>query len=283
MPLQLITAPTADPIYVGEARAHVKQDITADDPLLSIYLRAAADYAQMQTGRQLVAARYRMTLDSFPGPSLMGVPIGNSFSLPAHAILLDRSPLIQMVAIQYLDMSGALQTMPSSDYTVDASCSPPRITPVFGKIWPISLPQIGAVQVVFDAGYVAPISGNATTDAVSVQGWKTLSVGDVLRLSNSGGALPAPLKERTDYYVQSVISAGVYTLSAASGGAAIDLTDTGSGQSYLGELPNSFRNWMLVRIDSLFNHRGEVAVVKGKLDPLPYVDNLLDPVRVVML
>ena len=45
--------------------------------------------------------------------------------------------------------------MPSAEYTVDTACEPARLTPVFGKIWPTTLPQIGAVSVTFDAGYGA--------------------------------------------------------------------------------------------------------------------------------
>ena len=103
----------------------------------------------MLTRRQIVTARWKLVLDSFPGPSLMGVPAGEPFSLPGHAILLPKSPLQAVQSIQYLDMSGAWQTMPATDYTVDAVCEPARITPVFGKIWPISLPQIGAVAGVY--------------------------------------------------------------------------------------------------------------------------------------
>jgi len=49
--------------------------------------------------------------------------------------------------------------MPTTDYT-DATlggtrrCDDPvRITPTFGKIWPITLPQIDSVAVTYVAGY----------------------------------------------------------------------------------------------------------------------------------
>jgi hypothetical protein len=85
-------------------------------------------------------------LDSFPGPSLMGVPAGLPFSLPGHAILLPKCPVQSVFAIRYLDMAGTTQTMPRADYTVDTACEPARVTPVFGSAWPVSLPQIGAVS-----------------------------------------------------------------------------------------------------------------------------------------
>ena len=119
-------------------------------------------------------ARWRMVLDSFPGPSLMGVPAGQTFTLPGHAVLLPKSPLASVVEIRYLDMAGLWQTMPAANYTVDNACEPARITPVFGQIWPICLPQIGAVSVTFDAGY-----GTASQVPEGIKSWIKLRVGSL--------------------------------------------------------------------------------------------------------
>lgn len=205
MPLQLINPPAEEPVSLAEAKLHVRVDITDDDALISALITAARQVAESLTGRQIVTARWKLVLDSFPGPSLMGVPAGQSFSLPGHAILLPKCPVQSVIAIQYLDMASSLQTMPPTDYVVDAACEPARITPVFGKIWPISLPQIGAVWVTFDAGY--------------------------------GPAASAP---------------------------------------------EGLKSWIKLRVDSLYSHRGETAVIKGKLERLPFIDGLLDPYRVVL-
>lgn len=280
--LQTITLPTALPIAVEEARLQVRQDITADDPLLRRAIGSAGRFAESQTERTLLATRFRWVMDAFPGPSLMGIPAGVPFSLPGHAIQLPRSPLIQVVSVQYLDMAGAWQTMPTTDYVVDDSGPLVRITPGFGKIWPVTLPQIGAVRVLFDAGYATPATADVTADTLTLGLWKQLIVGDVIRLSNSGGALPAPLQPNTDYFIQSV-TAGVVKLATSSGGAAVNLTDAGTGQHFVGEIPDGIVSWMLARIDSLFVHRGETVAIAGKLENLPYIDTLLDPYRTVAL
>lgn len=280
--LQIIQSPAGLPISVDEARLQVKQDITADDPLLRRAIGSAAQFAESQTERTLLATRFRLVLDAFPGPSLLGVPAGVPFSLPGHAIQLPRSPLLQVVSIEYRDMGGAWQTMPPTDYVVDDTWPLTRITPVFGKIWPICLPQIGAVRVTFDAGYAASVTADATADTITVGLWRPLTVGDTVRLSNSGGALPAPLQPLTDYYVQAV-TGGAIKLSATPSGPVIAITDTGTGQHYLGEIPDGIVSWMLLRIDSLYAHRGETSVVQGILAPMPYADRLLDPYRVATL
>jgi uncharacterized phiE125 gp8 family phage protein len=205
--MQLITPPAAEPVSLAEAKLHLRVDFDEDDALIQALISAARQAAEMLTQRQLVTARWRMVLDSFPGPSLMGVPVGQTFTLPGHAILLTKSPVTSVVEIRYLDMAGIWQVMPAANYTVDNACEPARITPVFGQIWPIALPQIGAVSVIFDAGY----------------------------------------------------------------GSAADV-------------PEGLKSWIKLRLGSLYAHREEVAsMARGRIDPLPFVDGLLDPYKVPLI
>ena len=207
MPMQLITPPAAEPVSLAEAKLHLRVDFDEDDALIQALISAARQAAEMLTQRQLVTARWRFVLDSFPGPSLMGVPAGQTFTLPGHAILIPKSPLQSVVEIRYLDMAGVSQVMPSAHYTVDKACEPARITPVFGQIWPVALPQIGAVSVTFDAGY----------------------------------------------------------------GSAADV-------------PEGLKSWIKLRLGSLYAHREEVAsMARGRIDPLPFVDGLLDPYKVPLI
>ena len=189
-----------------EAKAHLRVDFSDDDLLITSLISAARQAAETLTGRQIVTARWKLILDCFPGPSLMGVPAGLPFSLPGHAVLLPKCPVQSVFAIQDLDMSSSTQIMPSTDYTVDIACEPARITPVFGKIWPICLPQIGAVAITFDAGF---------------------------------GAAAA--------------------------------------------VPEGLKSWIKLRVGSLYAHREEVALMnRGKIEPLPFIDGLLDPYKVVL-
>lgn len=207
MPMQLITPPAAEPVSLAEAKLHLRVDFDEDDALIQALISAARQAAEMLTQRQLVTARWRMVLDSFPGCGLMGVPAGQTFTLPGHAILLTKSPVTSVVEIRYLDMAGIWQVMPAAHYTVDNACEPGRITPVFGQIWPIALPQIGAVSVIFDAGY----------------------------------------------------------------GSAADV-------------PEGLKSWIKLRLGSLYAHREEVAsIARGRIDPLPFVDGLLDPYKVPLI
>ena len=193
MPLQLVTPPAAEPVSLAEAKGHLRVDGTDDDALITSLIAAARQAAETLTGRQFITARWKLVLDSFPGPSMGGVPAGLPFSLPGHAILLPKCPVQSVFAIQYLDMVGVSQTLPITEYTVDVACEPARLTPVFGKTWPITLPQIGAVWVSFDAGY-----GTAASVPEGIKSWIKLRVGSLyahreeVALLTRGSIAPLP-------------------------------------------------------------------------------------------
>ena len=207
------------------------------------------------------------------------MPWGATYTRPSNSIFLDRLPVVLVESIQYLALDGTTQTVSPATYAIDYSSEPCRITPVFGQIWPIPMPQIGAAWVTFVAGFAAPITANFGANTITAKGpWKPLAVGDAVRFSNSGGVLPLPLAVSTDYYVQSVPSAGTYTLALTAGGAAITLTaGAGGGTNFLGEVEPDILAWIKMRIGSLDQFREEVAIMnRGKVDVLPFVDGLLD-------
>ena len=119
------------------------------------------------------------------------------------------NPDIDSVEMIYTDMGGVervIDSPGSPDYAIDLSGSLGRMTPGFGRIWPITLPQIGVVSIDYTAGY-----GDAATD-----------------------------------------------------------------------VPELIRNWIMVRVNTMFENREEVAVLqRGTVSALPHVDRLLDEFRVI--
>jgi uncharacterized phiE125 gp8 family phage protein len=206
--ITVLVPPTVEPVDIETMKLQSNVIDDTQEPLLAEMIAGAREDCEHRCNRSFLQQTLLLTLDAFPGPSLIGVPYGVPYSLPGHAILLERGPVQSVTSIQYQDMSGTWQTMPSADYVADLSGPMPRITPVFGKIWPITLPQIGAVKVTYVAGY------GTTASAV----------------------------------------------------------------------PAGVRNWIRMRAATLYENREEVAILgRGKVEMLPYVNNLLDAYRVTTL
>lgn len=236
--MQIITPPVAEPIALNEAITHLRQDQGVDDARISASIVAARVAAENATWHTLVGTRYKQFFDAFP-----------------CVITLDRTPVLIVESIEYLGQDGTVHSVPLSDCAISYG-QPCRITPKFGTVWPIPVAQIGSVSVTFVAGCAAPIS--ASGDVITVRGpWNALDVGDVVRFSNSGGDLPVGLSVATDYRISEIVSSNSYKVT--KDGNPVSLTDSGSGISFIGEIPSDIRVWMLLRIGTLDALRSEMA------------------------
>lgn len=265
--LSTLIAPAGLPLDVAELRRQVRLgSVTSEDALLRRYIAAVTRAAETATQRSLGTRRLQLTRQCF-----------------GSCIELEHGPVQQIVSVAYRLDNGSWQVLDPSVYACDLSELPARLQCAWGQIWPTVNPEPARVRIQFDAGHVTPVVVDASANTIQVRGiWPALDVAAPVRLSNSGGALPAPLEPMTDYYVHTVMAPGVYRLAATVGGSAIDLTNAGTGTQYLGELPDEVAQWMLLRAAALFAHReSDVLVEKGQLQPLPHVDRLLDGISVV--
>ena len=279
MPEICLIPASGECIHINEAKNDRHVDFSNDDSKFKSLIAAAQATAESITNRQFLHARFKYVLDAFPmAGNSQWMPLRNSISQPNFAIRLPHSPVVNIISIQYIDMSGATQTMPASDYVVNVAYDSWIITPAFGKIWPITLPQIGSVWVTYNAGYASPIStgGSLAANQFSVAGPVSWNVGDSVNFYNSGGSLPAPL-DPDAFYTIATANNGIYTLTDAFGNP-VTFSAAGTGRNFIGVVPDGLRSWMLLRVGTLYEQREEVAVMsRGKVDLLPYVDRLLDP------
>ena len=248
-------------IHVDEARNDRRIDDHADDAKIRSLIIAARQAAESKTRQQFLHARWVLVLDEFSWP-----------------IRLPHSPLAAVISVEYMDMGGAWQAMPQTDYVVNAAKTPAIIAPGFGKLWPIPLPQIGSVRITYDAGYASPfVTGGAlAANQIRVTGPVAWAVGARVQFYNSGGVLPSPLSADASYLIASALG-GIYTLTDDLG-AVVTFTQLGTGRNFIGVVPDGIRSWMLLRIGSLMENREEVAIMqKGGVKELPYVDGLLSP------
>ncbi|WP_175837097.1 head-tail connector protein [Burkholderia anthina] len=161
--------PEVEPITLDEAKLHLRVDIDDDDTLITALIVAARQFAESLTGRSFVTQTWQLTLDYFP-----------------ICLELERGAVQTINAITYRDMSGVIQTVPfdaeangiqrSSDGNIvaDLTALPARIAPAFGRIWPIPMPEIGAVTVNYTAGY-----GADTDVPEGIKRWMLLRIGSL--------------------------------------------------------------------------------------------------------
>ena len=184
MPFTTVISPLGQPLHLDAAKAHLRVDGTDDDDNIKALIASATQAAEAKTHHQLLHARFTHTQDCF-----------------TRSIRLPHAPVVNVVSVQYLGMDGLVDTVDPADYIVNYG-TPATITPVFGTVWPIAMPQESSVFVTYEAGYASPFTATATTGNLTVNGPYAYTVGQRVTFSNSGGALPAPLDADTAYLIE---------------------------------------------------------------------------------
>lgn len=135
--------PASTPVTLAEAKTHLRVDTSDDDALITAQIEAATRWVEEYTGRQLVDATWKLTLDTWP--------VGDE-------IQLARPPVGSVTSIVYTKSDGTTDTMPSADYFLDNAddYGPHRVVLSDGKSWPSEqLRPAAAVAVTYTAGYGA--------------------------------------------------------------------------------------------------------------------------------
>jgi len=144
MGLKLVTAPTELPITLDQAKQQCRAtEFTDDDELIGLFIDAAVDFADGPSGflgRALIDQTWDYYLDAFPASD-------GSIEIPLP-------PLIDVVGLFYQDSAGNEQEWTSTNYVVDSSGNPGKISLASGTSWPTPIDQSGAVRIRFRAGYL---------------------------------------------------------------------------------------------------------------------------------
>lgn len=214
----------AEPLHRDEAKwqAGLAADVSDWDADFDRWISAARRDYEERAEVALITQTWELVLERFPSH---GWPIE-----------LFRPPVQAIVSIAYVDMAGESQTLDLAECDLDLGSWPALVAPRWGTAWPACRVQPRAVVVTFRAGFATPCTADAAADTLTPLP-QIYAEDAAVRLSVSGGALPAGLAARTDYFA---LNAGATTLqlAATAGGAAVDLTDAGSGALFLGEVPD---------------------------------------------
>ncbi len=151
MTARLVTAPTVPAVDLADVKRNLRidSDDTSFDANLADWIAGVVAHAEHYTGRALMSQAWRVALDAFP--DVIDLPV---------------APVLSVATVKYYDSDGVLQTLASTEYTVDTETAPGRIVPAPTKSWPSTQTgRINAVLVDLTAGY-------GTTSASTPAGFK---------------------------------------------------------------------------------------------------------------
>lgn len=136
MGFRVVTAAADTPVSLTEAKAHLRVDTSADDTYITALINSATEWCQKWLRRQLINATLEETFNEWCDP-----------------FRLQRSPLVSVTSVSYVDSNGDTQVLASSQYVVKTDVSPGRIHSAYNVTWPIARGQVDAITIRYVAGY----------------------------------------------------------------------------------------------------------------------------------
>jgi uncharacterized phiE125 gp8 family phage protein len=137
-----------EPVTMEEAKTHLKVALAFidDDAYITGLISAARFEAERFSRRVFLTQTWEQYLDSFPGRH------GGEYNSNRERFYISvlKPRLQSIVSIQYLDQSGALQTLATSSYVIDSGSEPGRIAPASGVPWPATshLPKAVTIRLI---------------------------------------------------------------------------------------------------------------------------------------
>lgn len=241
MPSVRVSPPVTEPLALADVRAHLRIDESAEDAQLAGYLAAAREAVEGDSGQVLVCQQWLTAWDQF---GVLTLPYG---------------PVIGILAVQYRDSVGTLQTVAATEYELDGFGTPATLVAAVGKTWPIPGAVANAVQVRYYAGYVTPFTASVITNKITLLG-RTPQALEPLYVTNSGGALPAPLQANRLYSFANIVGTSASLVDAETG--AVTLTSSGAGVHFIGEIPFTLLAAIKIMAGHLYENRE--ATVSGQ-------------------
>lgn len=153
MGLSLVTAPTAEPVSIAEAKQYLRVTSTIEDDRIADLIASAREDLDGNAGwlgRAIMPQTWDFTLDHLPPRHL--TPMYQT-RRSALAIEIPLPPLQSVTAVTYLDQDAATQTLSTEVYAAVTKTEPGEIVLLQGQSWPLTAQQPDAVTIRFVAGY----------------------------------------------------------------------------------------------------------------------------------
>jgi hypothetical protein len=184
-----VAYPSVEPVTVGEVKNYVRVFVSSDDTLIGDFITAGREWIEDETGLCLASRSFILFEDNFPyvpfdlvgynsSPSAMYFGFGNTAPSALGGwnprtnpfqILLRRNPVTAVDHIEYVDISGNIQTLtPGADFMVDLVSTPARIAPLPSGRWPTAMSGLNNVRIYLTAGGTQATAGTIGTSTETV-------------------------------------------------------------------------------------------------------------------
>lgn len=246
--------PKYEPIHLTEAKLHLRLAVDAaaaatytdEDTAIKSMISSARYVAEAETWRKMVLQTVDLYLDKWPSGKEIEIPF---------------APLREIVHIKYTNSAGTETEF--TEFTADTDSIPGRAVLNYEKTWPSdTLTPKNPIQVRFKCGHIVPFTADSATDTLTATD-HPFSDADIVQLSVSGGSLPAELAEMADYHVRDV-SGDTFKLAATAGGSAISITDDGTDNMFVGEVPHGIKEGMLLVLTDFYEERADTIIGKSQ-------------------
>ena len=136
--LILVTAPSASPISLAEAKAQMRVESSDDDVLIQRLIDSAVAFVDVNgaLGKAMITQSWAQWLGQ--SPTTVSILIG---------------PFQSLTSIKYYDVDGVLQTADTADFNVFGTPYCITISPKSGKVWPVAQAREDAIRIEYVVGY----------------------------------------------------------------------------------------------------------------------------------
>lgn len=184
LPPELVTAPTAKPISLAEAKAHLRVDHDLENDVIERAIAAAVVHLDGYVGilgRALMAQRWRQFFSFWPA---------------SRTLRLSLAPAVDIVEIRVRASDGAETVLDPAGYRLLARASQPQVLFPVSASLPAPACEPDAIAVTYDAGY-----GAAADVPEPIRQAVLLMVGDMYRFPETvalGAAGAVPMSATVD-------------------------------------------------------------------------------------
>ncbi len=133
----LLTAPSAEPVTLAEAKAHLRIDHTAEDTVITGIITAAREALEEASGLALITQSWRVALDEWRGP----------------VVELPRRPAQLVTEVRVTNLNGEATALDASAYDLKSAGGLARLVKTPAAVWPAPGRLAGGIEIDYVAGF----------------------------------------------------------------------------------------------------------------------------------